>query len=130
MLSFREVEHFLIGLPPELYDIVHELRNVVNSEAPGVSEVLRPRTRSISYYFKERGGPVTAGVCGISLRDTHLHLYFPLGALIPDPQHLLSGSGKAMRHLVLSSYETVPWEAVRELIREHAAFDVRSMRFT
>lgn len=130
MLSFREVEHFLIGLPPELCDIVHEVRNVINSEAHGVSEVLRPHTRSISYYFKERGGPVTAGVCGISLRDTYIQLYFPLGALIPDPHRLLTGSGKAMRHLVLRSYETVPWDAVRELIREHAAFDVRSFRIT
>jgi hypothetical protein len=130
VLSIREIQQFLSYTPPEQVDIVLELRNLIFEVAPDATEVTRARTRSLSYYFSaNHGGPVSAGVCGISLKDDHVQLSFPHGAFIPDPQGLLTGKGKAMRHLTLRSYDTVPWDAARELIREHAAFDPRSYHF-
>jgi len=127
MLSIREIEQFLKYCPPDLADLVLELRNLVMEVAPAATEVLHARTRYLSYYFSEnRGGPVSAGICGIGLKDDAVQLSFPHGALIPDPHKLLTGTGKAMRHLVLRSYESVPWDAIRELICEHANFDPRS----
>jgi uncharacterized protein YdhG (YjbR/CyaY superfamily) len=130
MLSVREIQQFLSYAPPEQADIVFELRNLIFEVAPDATEVIRTRTRTLSYYFSaNQGGPVSASICGISLKDDHVLLYFPHGAFIPDQQGLLTGSGKAMRHIVLRVYDTVPWDAVKVLIREHADFDPRSYLF-
>jgi len=129
--NFHEIDNFLGFAQPDLRDIVLELRNLVSEVAPGATEVIRARTRTLSYFFSaNRGGPVSAGICGISLKDDHVRLFFPHGAFIPDPHGLLTGKGVAMRHLVLKSFEGVPWDAVKELIREHANFDPRSFRFS
>jgi len=128
MLSIQEIKHFLAYCSPEMADIVFELRNLVTEVAPDATEMIRARTHTLSYFFSaNHGGPVSTGICWISLKEDHVLLYFPHGAFIPDPHHLLTGSSKAMRHLVLRSYEIVPWDAVRELIREHADFDPRSV---
>jgi len=129
--NYHKIDDLLEFTPSDLRDIVLELRNLVAAVAPNAKKVIHACTNSLSYFFSEnRGGPVSAGICGISLKDDHVQLFFPHGAFNPAPQVLLTGTGKAMCHLVLWSYESVPWEAVRELIREHAAFDVRSMRYT
>lgn len=131
MLPIHEIQQFLIYTPPEQADIVLELRNLIAKVAPGATEAMHAQRQSLSYYFSANGGgPVSAGICGISLKDNHILLYFPHGAFVPDPQRLLTGNGKAMRHLVLRTYDTVPWDAVRELIREHASFDPRSLRIS
>ena len=131
MLSIREIKQFLAYCPPEQADIVFELRNLIAEAAPDATEAMHAQRQSLSYFFSaNHGGPVSAGICGISLKDNHVLLFFPHGALIPDPHGLLTGKGVAMRHLVLNSYNTVPWDAVRELIREHADFDPRSYRIT
>ncbi|MCJ7696063.1 MAG: DUF1801 domain-containing protein [Anaerolineaceae bacterium] len=127
MLEIQDIKHFLTLYPVELGDIVLELRNLIATVAPGCTETIRSRTRSLSYYFGKFGGPVSAGICGIALKEKYVQLQFPHGAFIPDPENLLTGTGKAMRHLVLRSYEHVPWDAVRDLIYEHANFDPRSL---
>ena len=121
MLPFHKIEHYLEFTAPALKEIVLELRNIVSEVVPNATEDIRHG--GIVYYFGESGGPVSAGVCGIALKPDHIRLYFTHGAFIPDRSHLLRGSGKAMRYLALSRYESVPWEEIRVLIKDHAAFD-------
>ena len=56
----------------------------------------------ISYSPTENG---YEGLCGISLYPRHAQLFFGQGAQLSksDPQRLLQGSGKTVRHVVLSS---------------------------
>jgi hypothetical protein len=124
MLSYHTIEGFLKYTPPALSEIVLELRNMVSEIAPNAIE--DTRKGGLVYYFAS-GGPVSAGICGIGIKPDHIRLYFTHGAFIPDRSHLLRGSGKAMRYLQLTSYESVPWEEIRELIKDHADFDPRSL---
>ena len=128
MLPFHAVEAYLKYTPSQLSEIVLELRNLVVEEAPGATEDIRHG--GIVYYFEESGGPVSAGICGIAIKPDHIRLYFTQGAFIPDRAHLLKGSGKAMRYLELTSFESVPWEEIRVLIKNHADFDPRSFTIT
>ncbi len=125
MLTVREVERFLQFYPVPLSEIVYGIRDMIASVAPKATEEIRHG--GFSYYFGERGGPVRAGICGIKLRTDYVVLFFPHGVFIPDPACLLSGSGKAMRHVNLNDYETVPWEDIRDLIEAHANFDPYSL---
>ncbi len=106
MQQYQEIEHFLQFTPSELKEIVLELRNLVSSVAPGVTEDIRHG--GFSYYFADSGGPVSAGICGISLKPDHVRLHFPHGAFIPDPSGLLRGYGKAMHYVRLDDFENTP----------------------
>jgi hypothetical protein len=53
--------------------------------------------KGISYYFKERGGPVSAGICQINVLEDHVRLGFIHGAYLPDPRDLLEGDRKVKR---------------------------------
>ena len=123
MLPYHTIEGFLKFTPPDLREIVLEMRNIVAEVAPDAIEDIRHG--GIVCYFGS-GGPVSTGICGIAIKPDHVRLYFTHGAFIPDRSHLLRGSGKAMRYLKLSSYESVPWEEILTLIKDHADFDPRS----
>lgn len=125
MLSYQEMSLFLQFISAELREIVFEVRNLVAELAPTATEEIRPG--GINYYFKDRGGHVSAGVCGMTLKPDHVRLFFPHGAFIADPKGLLQGNGIAMRFVQLSHYDSTPWEDLKALIAAHAQFDPRTI---
>lgn len=126
MQPYNRIRQFLEFTPSPLCEIILELRNIVAEIAPNATEDVRQA--GIVYYFGDSGGPVSAGICGISIKPDHIRLYFTHGAFIPDPKGLLKGSGKAMRYVRLTNFDAVPWADIQHLIKEHADFDPRSFR--
>jgi hypothetical protein len=124
MLPHGALEAILAPYPPELGDIAREIRSIVAQEAPGATETFRKNY--FNYYFAERGGPVSAGICQVGLYPDHIRLAFIHGAFLPDPAGLLQGNRLAKRWIDLHAYDEIPWEAVRALIAAHAQFDPRS----
>jgi len=127
MLPHHCVDEFLRFAPPELRDIVLELRNLVASIAPGATEWIRPK-HGLTYFFAGRGGPVSAGICQISVHDDHVRLHFNHGAFLPDPAGLLEGERKAKRFTRIYSYENAPWESLKDLIAASARFDPHTLQ--
>ncbi len=126
MLPERYVEKHLEYINPDLRDIVLEIRNLVARIAPHATEV--QHSRGFSYYHKERGGPVSAGICQIIIFPDHIRLAFIHGAFIPDPQGMLVGTQKAKRHVRIYHYEDAPWDYFKQLIEAHARFDPYTLR--
>jgi hypothetical protein len=127
MLSIHLIEARFPNLSPDLLDVVMELRNIVAQIAPGVTE--ESMHSGMVYYMSERGGHVSAGVCLIRVYPDHIRLAFFHGAFLPDPEHLLRGNQVAMRDLNIYSYETAPWEAIRDLIEASYRFDPYTQTF-
>ncbi len=127
MLPTRRIERYLEFASPTLRDIVLELRSLIVSAAPGVTEAVR-RT-GLSYYFRERGGPVSAGLCQMSLHADHVRLAFIHGAFLPDPCRLLRAEAdrRYKRYVALHSYEQAPWEELQALLSASAHFDPRRL---
>ena len=123
MRPTREIEIYLQFLPKDLRDIAMELRSLVLSAAPTITEVIY--RKGLIYYDAARGGHVSAGVCQIRPKPDHIELAFVHGAMLPDPSQLLIGEQKAMRHVVIQSYNSAPWPALQELITAAAKFDPR-----
>jgi hypothetical protein len=126
MLPERYIERYLLHVPPELRDIVLEIRNIVSSIAPGATE--RQHSRGFSYYYKERGGPVSAGICQIGIFTDHVRLGFIHGAFLPDPEGLLVGEPKYKKHLRIYLYDEAPWEYIRQLILASSKFDPYTLK--
>ncbi|MEN6436049.1 MAG: DUF1801 domain-containing protein [Anaerolineaceae bacterium] len=127
MLSIKIIEARFQNLPPDLLDVVLELRNIIAQIAPGVTE--ESMHNGMVYYMAERGGHVSAGVCLIRVYTDRIRLAFFHGAFLPDPDHLLGGDQIAMRDLKIHSYETAPWEAIRDLIDASYRFDPYTQTF-
>jgi hypothetical protein len=127
MLPTSAVERILQPASPAFQEIVLELRNMIVSVAPGVTEAVH--SRGFSYYVKERGGPVSAGVCQIGLHEDHVRLAFIHGAFLPDPRHLLEGDSQYKRFVLLTSYDRAPWDDLEDLIRASYRFDPRTLQF-
>lgn len=125
MLSLHEIESFLQQTPTNLEDIVWELRNNIVSVAPDAVEVIR--WGGLSYYHERGGGIVSAGICQIGINRDHVRLAFIHGAFLSDPRQLLIGSGKAKRYVELKSFDTAPWDDLKQLIEASSRFDPRSL---
>jgi hypothetical protein len=120
-LSSLEVERFLSFTPPEVRDIVLELRSLVSSICPNATE--RILWGGLSYHDSAKGGPVKGAICQIEFDKNHVRLSFIHGARLRDPESMLVGDQLSKRHLPIVSYELAPWDAIRDLIEEAAALD-------
>ncbi len=127
MNTLREIEEHFQYLPHEMMDVLIELRNLVARIAPDATEVFH--RNGITYYHADRGGPVSAGVCQILVREDHIELAFIHGAFLPDPQHLLEGNGIAKRFIPIRSYDQAPWDYLAEMIDLSDRFDPYTQTF-
>ena len=129
MQPTHDIEIYLAHAAPhlssELRDIVFELRDIVATIAPTATETFH--RKGFSYYYAERGGPVSAGICQIGLQRDHIRLAFIHGAFLPDPKGLLAGDRQYKRYVKIASYDQAPWEDLQELIAASARFDPRSI---
>ncbi len=125
MQPTRDIEIYLAYLPPELRDIVFELRSIIASLAPAATEAIH--RKGFTYYHAERGGPVSAGICQINLERDHIRLAFIHGAFLPDPKGLLKGDRLYKRYVKIDSFDQTPWDDLQDLITASAHFDPRSI---
>lgn len=124
MLSTRQVEQYLQYMRPEQRDIVMELRSLIYSVAPAVTEIID--RHGFTYFYRERGDPVSAGLCRISTEPDHVRLAFMHGAFLPDPLGLLHGDRIAKRYATIDCYESAPWDALKALIEASNRFGPRT----
>ena len=101
-------------------EICLEIRNIVAAIAPRAEE--RLVKNRLTYHDPTRGGPVKAGICGISLHEDHVRLHFVHGAFLEDPLGLLEGDRLAMRFMRIYSYTGAAWDEITALIQRSEAF--------
>ena len=101
------VEALLEGFPPEMRDIAVRLRAIVRRELPDAEERVRHHWRLVGYHLPL--GRRTAFVAWIGPEVKHVHLGFPMGVLMDDPDGVLVGRGvtKLARWLTYRSVDEV-----------------------
>jgi hypothetical protein len=107
------IEGFFEKQPPELRDILDELRRLVAEIAPEAAASLKWGMP----FFTIGGAPM----CALAGFKSHVNLILagPPESFV-DPDGLLEGDGKTGRHLKLRSLATVPHDAVRTWLRTAA----------
>jgi Domain of unknown function (DU1801) len=94
-------------------------RNLILEEAPEASEfVYQVYTIADHFTFTGRAGDAFV------FTTTHarwVNLGFNFGSVLPDPQGLLSGEGKLIRHIRIAQAGDLDVPGVRELVRCAAA---------
>jgi hypothetical protein len=126
-------EALLEGLPEPMPDLAQALRTLVKRAEPEAIEAVRPGWRLIGYDMPI-GGRRRAYFAWVMAEREHVHLGFPHGVLLRDPEGLLQGAGvtKQARWLTVRSAGDIDAERFEALVREAAvtAGIPRTLRLT
>ncbi len=91
---------YLASYDPHISNLTLALRELVLEEAPDAIESLS-RGYAVAIGFSFTGKPLKDGFCHIVTYGSHVNLGFNRGASLPDPNQVLIGKGKAIRHLTI-----------------------------
>ena len=111
-------EALLADFPPGHIAIAERLRSIVLDAVPDAIERVRPRWQLIGYDLNRRRG--TTFFAWIWPQPEHVHLGFPLGIVMSDPDGLMEGAGitKQARWLTYDSVEDIDERAAGRLLDE------------
>ena len=100
-------------------DFALALREIILEEVPDASEsVYQVYTVAIWFGFS---GKMKDMFCYITTNARHINLGFPRGSTLPDPNRVLEGDGKVMRHIKFASERDLERSFVRRYI--HASIE-------
>ena len=106
----EEVDEWFAGQPYELYALAREWFTELRQCGENTNELLHD------------GCPQAcvddAAFAYVNVFKNHVNVGFYLGAFLKDPESLLEGSGKRMRHIKLTPNTTINKKAVRQLIKQ------------
>jgi len=104
----------LESVEPDLAAIARRLRAIIRAVDPNTVETVRLGDNAATYGI----GPkkMTDGYAYIMPMRGYVNLGFYQGAMLPDPQRLLEGTGKGLRHVKIRSLSQVTRPAIRALV--------------
>src|SRR5688572_12344791 len=107
-------DEIVANASPEARALARKARALIEAVYPAVVEVPWPKQRVIGYGV----GPkkMSEHFCYISVSKNHINVGFMYGAELPDPNNLLEGSGKLLRHVRVTQPDELENPALRELI--------------
>jgi hypothetical protein len=98
---------------PAVRELCEELRALIRAAVPDAIETAHPGWHGIGYHHPDSGY-----FAAIFPHVKEVKVGFEWGALLPDPDGLLVGSGKQLRYLPLAIGQTVPADALRRYLGE------------
>jgi hypothetical protein len=110
----KDVDAFLKSYSPEVRKIALNARALVLEVFPKAVEQVDLSDKLIGYgYDKTYKGTV----CVVAPYTAHVNIIFGVGTQLPDPQHLLEGTGKYARHVKLKTLADVGKPGVKALVK-------------
>ena len=107
-------EETLVGSSESAQEMACQLRDLIVDVCPEATEVPWPKQNITGYGV----GPKKMGehFCYIGAFKEHVNLGFYYGVDLPDPEGLLEGSGKKLRHVKVEQLSQLEQPALRQLI--------------
>ncbi|RIV26972.1 DUF1801 domain-containing protein [Fibrisoma montanum] len=107
-------EAFLDTYKPEVRDVALKIRELVRNVLPDAHESVQPGYRTITY---GTGPRMSDEICYIAPLSSSVNLGFQYGTQLPDPNGLLRGTGRLLRHIKFDAADQVDNPAVRTLLQ-------------
>ncbi|MGV3558038.1 DUF1801 domain-containing protein [Larkinella arboricola] len=118
----EQVETFLADYKPEVRDLTLKVRELVRSIMPEAHESVNTSYKTIIY---GTGPHMSDEICYIAPLTSSVNLGFNFGTQLPDPNGLLKGTGKLLRHIKFESPEEIATPGLTELLemaKSHGTF--------
>jgi hypothetical protein len=105
------VDTYIDGLPEWQRDLCRRLREVVHAADPDVHETVK---RRVQPYFVLEGN-----VCALLAARDHVNLFTYDGAIVPDPDGIITGGhgNSTARTIAFHEGDPVPVEALTTMLR-------------
>jgi uncharacterized protein YdhG (YjbR/CyaY superfamily) len=113
--DYGTFEEALSKASSQARNLANGLRKLICQVMPAVVEVPWPRMRMASYGVGSK--KQSEHFCYISAQKNDANLGFYYGAELPDPEELLQGSGKLLRHVKVREQKAIANPALRRLLR-------------
>ena len=114
----RELVRYLKRFDPAIRELTLDARELVLSVlGPSNESILDVYVLALNYGFSER---MKDQVVYIGVYPKHINLGFHWGARMDDPEGVLKGSGKQMRHIQIKSPADLGTPVVRDYLRRAA----------
>lgn len=109
----------------ELIDLFKDIREFILALHPGCNELLY-HTHALTAVFSI-SDKLSDAFCMLPIYTNHLNLGFNKGALLKDPDKLLTGTGNLIRHIDVRQKSDYRNEKVKSLIQESIDFAIKDM---
>lgn len=110
----KQVNDLLKNYAPEVRDLALAIRDEINAMLPYIAEKVYPGWKVI---LCSVDGSMKRGICAISPLRKYVNIIFYRGADIDDPDGLLEGDGKKVRHIKIADAAQMRNPAIRHLIK-------------
>jgi hypothetical protein len=108
-----DFESLLTENSPEARQLARQLRDLILHLIPNAREKIYSGWGVADYGFNEKG----RGFLSIGPQKGYINLYFMNGIDLPDPDSLLEGTGKRLRHVKVQRAEELKRSALLDLIK-------------
>jgi hypothetical protein len=112
----RRLLGYLAVYDPHIADLTLALRDIVFEEAPEAVESI-VKSYAVAIGFSFTGKPLKDGFCHVVTYADHVNLGFNHGALLPDPNRVLEGKGKMIRHVTMREQKDLERQFVRRYLQ-------------
>jgi hypothetical protein len=126
-----ELREFLYPYAPVVQSLALGLRAIVHEEMAPCHEYIFSMRSKVVLLYGATERVIADGICSIAVFPRHVTLTFTHGVDLEDPDRLLQGTGKGMRHLRLTTLSELDRPEVRTFLRrarKRAGFKRRSSR--
>lgn len=106
------LQQFLATMPADMQAHIRVLDKLVRKAAPDLTPSLK--WGNLTYHH-------TKNVCSLVAHQQHVNLQLWAGAALPDPDGLLVGTGKQMRHVKLPVGQPFRRRSLTAIVRAAAA---------
>jgi hypothetical protein len=120
----RKLTELLRRYDPRLTSVAYALRALILDEISPCHEHLFAQKNKVVLLFAATDHVIEDCICQIHVFAKYVELAFPRGVDLQDPGTLLQGSGKAFRHLKLTTRADVERPEIRAFLREARANEV------
>lgn len=121
----NELKKFMNVYPNHVQNKALALREIILEEAPNSFELIYDTYNALSTAFSFTD-QLNEAFCHIALYSNYVNLGFNYGSELADPNKLLNGSGKHIRHLKIKKTEDIEASQVRKFIKKQLIISGRS----
>jgi hypothetical protein len=111
----NELDSFIAKYSPEIVAQAQACLKILRARLPHAIQLVYDNYNALAIGFSptERASD---GIFSLALYPKYLRLFFLQGTRVPDPDHLLEGSGNAVRSILLSAPSDLNRPDIRDLM--------------
>lgn len=114
MSTSQHVDAFLAAYPEQVRETASAARRLLQGMLPGVTETVDESAKLLGYSY----GPGYKEVLfTLIMNQTGVKLGIFRGSELPDPKHLMAGTGKVHRHVPLRSVDDLKRPGLNQLLK-------------